>query len=170
MYAQKLDLGWVIIGDVCLGSSHRPPEVTSFKTHVLENGRTSYFPPCENPIKVREKLCPSSQGQSDSFPPNSKCYKSNHEYLSEMVFQKTKDDSKLAPSVEDFLFFQIMEKEFFQDSSNSWVAPLPFRQPRKHLPNNWQYAINRLKSLQHTLNKKPQMKVQLSRLHAENIG
>ena len=30
-YAQKLDLGWVIVGDVCLGSTHRPSEVTCTK-------------------------------------------------------------------------------------------------------------------------------------------
>lgn len=26
-YAQKLDLGWVIVGDVCLGNAHKPNEV-----------------------------------------------------------------------------------------------------------------------------------------------
>ena len=37
-FAQKLDLGWVLVGDVCLGNVHKPT-VHSFKTHILENGR-----------------------------------------------------------------------------------------------------------------------------------
>lgn len=37
-YVQRLDLGWVIIGDVCLGTTHKPANVNVLKTHVLENG------------------------------------------------------------------------------------------------------------------------------------
>ena len=39
-FALKLDLGWVLVGDVCLGSSHMP-RVQCFKTNVLENGLQS---------------------------------------------------------------------------------------------------------------------------------
>ena len=49
-------------------------------------------------------------------------------------------------------------KEFFKDSTNSWVAPLPFRQPRRRLPNNREYAMSQLRSLHRTLAKKPEMK------------
>ncbi|KAK0145452.1 hypothetical protein N1851_015640 [Merluccius polli] len=51
-YAQCLDLGWVIIGDVCLTGAHKPT-VNSFKTNILENGRPSFLTPCENRIHVR---------------------------------------------------------------------------------------------------------------------
>lgn len=47
-YAQKLDLGWVIVGDVCLGNTHKPAEVSVMKTHI--------FPPCFSHIIVKEKL------------------------------------------------------------------------------------------------------------------
>lgn len=55
-YAQNLDLGWVIIGDVCLGRGHRPTEVSAMKTFVLENGCPNLFSPCENCNKVRGNL------------------------------------------------------------------------------------------------------------------
>lgn len=37
-FAQKRDLGSVIIGDVCLGNTHRPSQVFSMKTYVFESG------------------------------------------------------------------------------------------------------------------------------------
>jgi len=53
-YAQKLDLGWVIVGDVCLGKCHKPSPVNCMRTHILENGRTSYFSPCNDHIVLKE--------------------------------------------------------------------------------------------------------------------
>lgn len=55
-YAQKLDLGWVIIGDVCLGSAHKPSEMSTLKTHMLENGCPSFFTPCDCRFKVKENF------------------------------------------------------------------------------------------------------------------
>ena len=37
-FAQRLALGWVIVGDVCLGGAHKPAVVCSYRTSVLENG------------------------------------------------------------------------------------------------------------------------------------
>lgn len=51
-----------------------------------------------------------------------------------------------------------MDNEVFLDDSNSWVAPLPFRQPRHKLPNNRAQAVKRLLTLRHMLEKKPDMK------------
>ncbi|XP_061189704.1 uncharacterized protein LOC133197612 [Saccostrea echinata] len=42
-FAQKLHLGWTIIGEVCLGSAHRPNSIVVNKTHVLDNGRSTIF-------------------------------------------------------------------------------------------------------------------------------
>ncbi|KAM3822775.1 uncharacterized protein M6D78_018315 [Vipera latastei] len=33
-FAQRLDLGWVIVGDVCLNRMRTPSEIQSFKTHI----------------------------------------------------------------------------------------------------------------------------------------
>lgn len=54
-FALKLDLGWVLVGEVCLGSSHMP-RVQCLKNSVLEYGRPSVFTPCENHIHLKEKL------------------------------------------------------------------------------------------------------------------
>lgn len=51
-----------------------------------------------------------------------------------------------------------MEAECFQDSSKSWVAPLPFRMQRQRLPNNRKQVFDRFVSLQRSLEKRPQMK------------
>ncbi|XP_013855924.1 uncharacterized protein LOC106511725, partial [Austrofundulus limnaeus] len=72
-------------------------------------------------------------------------------------------------------FLQIMDSEFYQDSDNSWVGPLPFRSPRQRLPNNRQLAYDRLMSLRRSLGKRPEMKAHflefmenmLARGHAE---
>ncbi|KAF1387159.1 hypothetical protein PFLUV_G00102450 [Perca fluviatilis] len=48
-----------------------------------------------------------------------------------------------------------MDEEVFRDESQSWVAPLPFRQPRQYLPNNREQAVQRFASLQRSLSRKP---------------
>lgn len=141
--------------DVCLGSTHRPPQVTTLKTHVLTNGRPTHFPPCENHFNV-EADTSVSRGQLTNMKSNTQ-----NESMGNNVFCQTKNDNKLAPSMEDLLFLEIMDKECFQDETQSWVALLPFRQPRAQLPNNRQYAISRLKSLERTLNKNPETKAHL---------
>lgn len=80
------------------------------------------------------------------------------EDVGELVFLCTKNDNKLAPPIDEQKFIQIMDREVFKDSANSWVAPLPFCSPRRRLPNNREYAYKRLKALCHTLEKKPEMK------------
>lgn len=36
-FAQRLDLGWVIVGEVCINSAHKPT-VAVYKTNILQNG------------------------------------------------------------------------------------------------------------------------------------
>ncbi|KAL1267084.1 hypothetical protein QQF64_002759 [Cirrhinus molitorella] len=148
-YAQKLDLGWVIVGNVCLGKCHKPSTVNCMRTHILENGRPSYFSPCNNHIVLKEMFNEKTQFRKPSSLSSCRL---------QSVFQQTKDDNKFAPSVEDVLFLDMMEKEFSKDSSNSWVAPLPFREPRRRLPNNREYAVKRFKSLRRNLDRRPKMR------------
>lgn len=158
-YAQKLDLGWVIIGDVCLGNTHKPSQVSTFKTHVLSDGRPTHFSPCESHFTVKPDTCLLNRhlvlGGSNIKD------RTQNRTIGNNVFCQTKNDNKLAPSMEDLQFLNIMDNECFQDESQSWVAPLPFRQPRALLPNNHRYALSRLKSLERTLDKNPKMKVHL---------
>ncbi|XP_061432402.1 uncharacterized protein LOC133358195 isoform X1 [Lethenteron reissneri] len=154
-YAQRLDLGWVIVGDVCLDGTHKSDRISTFRTSVLTNGRTSLFKPCPNHFTLKEKFDDRSQGCTIQADEETSMLKEN---VGHTVFVTTKDDDKSAPSLEDKEFFKIMDREFFQDESNSWVAPLPFRNPRCRLPNNREQALSRLNSLRRTLDKKPEMK------------
>ncbi|XP_052087892.1 uncharacterized protein LOC127724930 [Mytilus californianus] len=54
-YAQKLALGWVVIGETCLGKVHVPDKVNVNKTFVLQNGRTSICKPCTSDITIKEQ-------------------------------------------------------------------------------------------------------------------
>lgn len=136
-YAQKLDMGWVIIGDVCLGSAHKPTEVSTLKTHVLDNGHPSFLTPCDNRFSVKENF--SLMGHTKATPqqpqPPNPHSKPTAENLGETVFCHTVTDNQLAPSVEDTVFLKKM-KGVFKDKTNSWVAPLPFRSLRRLLPEN----------------------------------
>lgn len=145
-YAQCLDLGWVIVGDVCLSGAHKPT-VNSFKTNVLNNGRPSFLTPCNNTIHTKEKYTDKC-----SYLENAR------DELGKRLFKQTTDDDKVALSVEDASFLNIMHSEFERDEANNWVAPLPFRSPRQRLPNNREQALSRLMSLRKSLKRKTEMK------------
>lgn len=146
-FAQRLALGWVIVGDVCLGGAHKPAVVGSYRTSVLENGRPSLLPPCQNSFHVKEQ----NQSHNKLWGTQNSCQ------IGEHIFQQSEKDEKLAPSFENEAFLQIMERDFYQDDTNSWTAPLPFRTPRTRLPNNRSLALGRLESLCRTLKKRPVM-------------
>ncbi|XP_053576923.1 uncharacterized protein LOC128666383 [Bombina bombina] len=156
-YAQRLDLGWVIVGDACIGKIYRTDITNSLKTNVLINGRPSYFEPCPNHYHVKEKSgiyeYSYYASQDDIVTPLP-----DDDNIGSTVFHTTQHDNKLAPSIEDKEFLKLMDKEFYKDDSNSWVAPLPFRNPRQRLPNNRVQALSRLFSLQRTLKKDPKIK------------
>ncbi|XP_059837241.1 uncharacterized protein LOC132400293 [Hypanus sabinus] len=146
-FAQRLDLGWVVIGEVCLGDVHKPM-VDTLKTNVLESGRHSIFQPCTSSMYIKE----AQQGVNKR--------EASDESLGQSVFAQTKYDNKLAPSAQDVFFLKMMDTKVFRDEANNWVAPLPFREPRQRLPNNKEQAVKRFTSLQKSLNRKPEMQQQ----------
>ncbi|XP_073763460.1 uncharacterized protein [Danio rerio] len=146
-YAQQLDLGWVIVGDVCLSGAHRPT-VNSYKTNILDNGRPSFLSPCKNRFYTKLKFT------TDSPLVQSTQVKDE---LGKCIFKQTTEDEKIALSADDEAFVNIMRNEFAKNESNDWVAPLPFRSPRPRLPNNREQTLNRLMSLRKTLKRKPEM-------------
>lgn len=137
-YTQHLDLGWVIIREVCLGSTHKPNRVNVYQTNVQSNGRTSLFEPCTNSLHIKEKFETDSLGKG--------------------VLQRTPHDNKPAMSVEDKAFLEMMDREVFMDDTNSWVVPLPLREPRHKLPSNRVQAVKHLLTLHHMFGKRPEMK------------
>ena len=66
-WAQRLDLGWVILSKVCLDGAHTPSNVSSFRTHVLPNGRPSILEPCPNAFMVNQRQLTAAKlnGQSN---------------------------------------------------------------------------------------------------------
>ncbi|XP_053381914.1 uncharacterized protein LOC128549337 [Mercenaria mercenaria] len=135
-FAQKLGLGWVVIGEMCLSKVHPVDQVNVNKTHVLYNGQVSLFPPCENRFVVSEKV----KLDINSYDP---------------VFAQTANDDKFSPSVDDLEFLDLMDKGFRKTSDGRWSAPLPFRSSRSCLPNNRTDAMRRAKSLHFNLMKNP---------------
>ncbi|XP_060083636.1 uncharacterized protein LOC132562879 [Ylistrum balloti] len=136
-FAQRLRLGWVIVGNVCLGTTHPPDssDVSVLKTRILEDGRPTLFPPCENQFKVKGVYEESNIGRD--------------------VFQQTQNDNKVGLSLEDRAFLELMDKEFTKDSQGKWIAPLPFREPRPRLPNNRYQALKRAQILDASLQRNP---------------
>jgi hypothetical protein len=53
-FGQRLPLGWVIIGSVCVGKTHQSETVGVLKTSVLPNGRASLLVPCDSEFSVKE--------------------------------------------------------------------------------------------------------------------
>lgn len=159
-FAQRLDLGWVLVVDVCLGNAHKPV-VSTFKTNVLDNGRPSFLTPCESFIQLKEKVSYGGE-QQDSLSISTKGNRGRvtEHMIGCTVFSRTKEDNKLAPSIDDTVFLKTMDEKVYRDGTNSWVAPLPFRALRQCLPNNCEQALTRLMSLHRTLDRKPEMKEQ----------
>ncbi|XP_040197421.1 uncharacterized protein LOC120930263 [Rana temporaria] len=157
-YAQRLDLGWVIVGEVCLGGVHRPTTVNSMLTSTLENGRPSLLQPCENHLFIKElPQSTSSLGALAGPAYDDFIWDVNQDHLGSTVFRKTKEDNRMAMSFEDRLFLDIMEHGMVQDEARSWVAPLPFKPQRQRLPNNREQVFKRFVSLRHNLRNKPEM-------------
>ena len=141
-YAQKVPLGWVVIGDVCLENKHVDESIKSFKTYIHADGRPSLLKPCSNSLRVGEVL--ECQNEKDN-------YDFNELPIGDHVFDRTVYDDKLGKSVEDKLFLNIMDNEFDKDKNGNWCAPLPFKPNRQRLPNNYSMAIRRAKSLDKSL-------------------
>ena len=135
-YAQKLSLGWVVIGESCLSRAHAPETIVANKTYLLDNGRPSLMDPCSSFFNVKDRCSKELQG-TDS------------------VFCKTVNDDKPGLSIEDRDFLIMMDRDIQRTSEGRWMAPLPFRNQRRTLPNNKQMALKRATALRYSLNKNP---------------
>lgn len=145
-YAQRLHLGWVIIGEVCLGLAHKPKRVVVNKTFLLPDGRESICEPCNARIRV-------------SAPIEKSRLKPQNVALSQCdIFQTTPDDDKPGLSIEVREFLALMDKEFYRGDNGRWTAPLPFRSYRPRLPNNRSQVLKRAIVLDTSLKRNPTKK------------
>ena len=136
-FAQKLCLGWTVVGEVCEGKFHKPSVIDVRKTCVLKDGRSSLLLPCTNSFGVKE------------------VFRSSYPQLGEEVFAKFDDDDKTGLSIEDRQFVEIMQGSFVKDDDGRWKVPLPFKSPRHRLPNNRTLALKRAHVLDASLRKNP---------------
>nr|XP_027230052.1 uncharacterized protein LOC113821724 [Penaeus vannamei] len=135
-----MKLGWVIIGEVCLGKHHATKNVNVRKIYVNPDGRPSVLKPCPSCICVQEDT-----GYHSGFTP----WKEND--IGSTVFHRTKNDDEPGKSTEDKMFLKLMEKEFVKEPAGNWSAPLPFKPLKKRLPNNKSMAVRRANSLAKSL-------------------
>ncbi|XP_059841364.1 uncharacterized protein LOC132402527 [Hypanus sabinus] len=143
-FAQRLDLGWVVIGEVCLGDVHKPM-VNTLKTNVLESGRHSIFRPCPSVPCIKE----AQQGVNKR--------EASDESLGQSVFALTKYDNKLAQSAQDTISLKTKDTKVFRDEANNGVAPLPIREPCQRSPDNKEQAVKRFTSLRKTRKREPEI-------------
>ena len=151
-WAQKLELGWVVLGNACLDGAHVPGGISTYRTQILHNGRPSFLEPCPNRLHIA--AAPSSRDSSRGTFIEGRF----EDGLGTNVFASTKDDNKVGLSREDRKFLDIMDQGMTKSESGNWEAPLPFRGDMKDIPNNRENALKRLKSTSRTLVKKPKMK------------
>lgn len=142
-FAQKLPLGWAVIGEVCLDGLHRPNSVNVFKTNIIGQNRESIFEPCENKVFVKE---------SDEVS---------------KLFEKTPEDEKPGFSVEDRKFLKLMETDFKKDENGRWSAPLPFREGASLPTGGRAQALGRANLLQRSLKKNPQKREHMLKFMAK---
>jgi hypothetical protein len=140
-YGQRLHLGWVIIGEVCLGKVHRAPAVNVKKTFVMNNGQHTLFPPCNNNFTIKECNLEGILCEPDS-----------------QIFMRAENDNKPGKSTEDREFEKVMSTEMCKNQEGHWEAPLPFRTNRKQLPNNIAQAKDRARLLETSLRKNERKK------------
>ncbi|XP_052761778.1 uncharacterized protein LOC128204401 [Mya arenaria] len=137
-FALRLPLGWVIVGEVCLGRVHQPDSVNTYFTSICKDGRETIFRPCPSYLTVKEP-----------------------DFSDDVVFRRQPDDNKVGLSAEDRSFLRIMNSEFAMDKSGQWTAPLPFKSPRPMLPDNKEQVFKRAVSLKKSLEQNPEKCQQL---------
>ena len=142
-WAHRLDLGWVIVGEVCLNGAHvrtdisylQQDVISTYFTQVLRNGRHSaQFQPCDRAVQVFHTSPKATEFGKD-------------------LFLSTSADERLGPSSDDREFMELIAKEMKKDQDGYWCAPLPLRKNRRRLPNNKAQAISRMKALASSLAK-----------------
>lgn len=105
-YAQKLGLGWVIIGDVCIWGAQKTNKVSAMNTCILYSRKQTYLTLCENRIGVKEN-CSIKDGLRGL--PCSYSHKVHHWYQTKTILEKLctlENGNLLAHSIEDLTFFK----------------------------------------------------------------
>ncbi|CAB4032293.1 Hypothetical predicted protein, partial [Paramuricea clavata] len=122
-WAERYDLGWTIIGDVCKGPEGNDSDET-FKI---------------NRIVIRDNAT-----TKEIYTP------SDVQRMMELDYseRKAEREDNTIYSVEDRKFLQILEEGIKKDTDGRWEMPLPFRDKTPlHLPDNRPHCLRRMMSL-----------------------
>lgn len=156
-YAQRLHLGWVIVGEACHNQTHIPEVVNVNKINILGSGRPSLFLPCNSAFNVEEITeGTATRAERPLFPSNKPTIGQPNTIQNPIdpgIFTRSAHDEKIGFSEEDRNFVALMDKDFKRDCDGSWKAPLPFKKHRQKLPNNRPQALKRANILATSLRK-----------------
>ncbi len=94
---------------MCLGGIHKTVTVNTFYTNMTERGRPTCFQPCPNLFSVKEKPC-GVQISYHNVPQLSDRSSCESDHLGCCVFEQTKSDNQVSPSIQDNAFMKIMEE------------------------------------------------------------
>ena len=100
-------LGWVVIGNACSNSAHKPRKIATFKNHFLDNGRPSFMELCPSLLYLE---CEAALNDASSATCQKKRHLVNELFegnLGTSALVRTKDDNKPGTSVDDRTFVQI---------------------------------------------------------------
>ena len=132
-WAERYDLGWTIIGDVCKG-----PE-----------GNNS-----DEAFKINRIVIRDSATTKEIYTP------SDVQRMMELDYseRKAEREDNTTHSVEDRKFLQILEEGIKKDTGGRWEMPLPFRDKTPlHLPDNRPHCLRRMMSLKRKFEKDPKL-------------
>jgi hypothetical protein len=128
-FAQRLSLGWVIVGELCLGNSHVNDELNVKRTYILQDGRHSICPPCPYNLKIETA--------------------DDRENIGADVFKRDKHDNSIGLSIEDKKFLDMMSRDMKRNEAGNWTAPLPFKDKYKEMNfrSNRESVLRRTRSM-----------------------
>lgn len=130
-WAQKISLGWTIIGQMCLNLPRGPIDFCACCTSLLaadswemSTETCNYeFLPCPNQFRVKNSFLEKKQD------------------LKNDVFILTWEDYDASLSCKYRKFLAIMETGLHKNEQGNWEMPLPFPSKDPRLPNNRSQAL-----------------------------
>lgn len=157
-WAQKLNLGWTLSGQVCLDRVGGPVHVSAHRTAVnipernwphldqenrdptvnRESSPCYTITPCPNYFVIKEEYAAGKQIAPD-------------------VYRTTPHDNEVSLSQEDHKFLEIMSRTAHKNSQGKWEMPLPFRKSDVVIPNNRSQAVNRVNGLLRSFKRNAQL-------------
>ncbi|XP_024119462.2 uncharacterized protein LOC112140681 [Oryzias melastigma] len=138
-YAQLTDLGWSIVG--CSYQVHSESDVIGTSHRVIEREVT---PKVRQTVKLKQEVNFVCRTQVKEVSPLDVIKALEADFT-----EHTTDDNPV--SQEDILFMSKVKKGIRQKEDGHYELPLPFKTDNPNLPNNKQYAEQRLSSLERRL-------------------